>query len=128
MALHSNVIQNYTNGNVLIEIGSKNGIPKYYKVQESCADEFQREYIKNSKRSQWQSTGLLSAAIILFVFPVSMLAKNLEKRSKMILGVASGIAGGFCSMVLSNKLEQNSYTKLLKTYNAKEVNYNKSQS
>lgn len=127
MGLSSNIIQKYPNGNVLIEIGSKSGTPKYYKVQENCADEFQREYINNSKKLQWKSTGLLTAAVILCIFPVSILAKNLERRTKMILGVASGIAGGFCSMVLSNKLEQNSYLKLIQKYSAKEVNYTKQQ-
>ena len=127
MALRSKIIQSYPNENVLIEIGSKSGTPRYYKVQESCADEFQREYIKNSKSLQWKSTGLLTAAIALCIFPVSMLAKNLEKRTKMILGVVTGIAGGFGSMALSNKIEQKSYSKLMQKYNAKEVNYTKSQ-
>jgi hypothetical protein len=127
MALNSNIIQNYGNGNVLIEIGSRNGVPKYYKVQESMADEFQREYISNSKKLQWASTGLLTAAIALFILPVSVLAKNLEKKTKMILGVASGVAGGFGSMAISNKLEKNSYSKLMQKYNAKEVDYKKPQ-
>lgn len=124
MAITSSVTKNLDNNYVQVEIQSKNRETMYYKVPENKADSFQKEYKKNSKKMPWINTGLTLGAIILAVFPMSLLTQKIEQKSlRMAIGVIAGIIGGVGSMYLGTEIESKSHKNLLKKYNAEKINY-----
>lgn len=126
MGLQSTITHRFDNGYVLVEIGSRNKEPHYYTLPENKADEFQREYKKNSNKLGWASAGVMLAAIAAVLTPVALTTKNIQNKfARNALGVAAGIAGGIGSMFINYKLETNSHQKLLKKYDAKIVDSSK---
>jgi len=120
--INSAVTKNYNNGYVQVEIGAPNRAPKYYKVPELKADEFQKEYKNNRKKIKWATAGIMLGAVVAVLLPVSYFTKKIENKTMgKILGIASGVVGGIGAMFLNNKIEINSHEKLLKKYNAEVI-------
>ena len=119
MAISSAVTRKLNNGYVQIDIGPTNREPHSYKVPETRADEFQREYKKNSKKVNLASAGIMFAAVAATLFPTAHFTKNIEKKFlKTVLQIGAGIAGGVAAMFLCNRVEMNSHQKLLNKYDA----------
>lgn len=128
MALNSAVTRKLDNSYVQVEIGSGKRGPKYYKVPENKADEFQKEYIKSSNKMQWTSTGVMIGAIFTMIIPTYFATASMKNKTlKMALGLTAGLIGGICSMFISDNIEKKSHAKLLKKFDAKEMDYSKSR-
>jgi len=124
MALESQIIKTYSDGSVLVEIGSKKFEPKYYKVSGNKADEFQKEYKSNQKKMQLTSTGILLAAIAAVLVPVSYYTKAIKNKfARAAAGIATGVAGGIGSILLSRNIEVKSHERLINKYGAKQIDY-----
>ena len=122
MTLRAEVIKKYNDGFVQVEIGAPNREPKYYKLPETKADAFQSEYMKNSRKMRWTTTGLMLAGIAAAITPVALLSKKIQNKTlRSAFGIVSGITGGVGAMFLSNKVEIKNHTKLLQKYEAMEV-------
>lgn len=120
--INSAITKNFSNGYVQVEIGAPHRAPKYYKVPELRADEFQKEYKTDRKRIKWATAGIMLGAVVAVLLPVSYFTKKIENKiAGKILGIASGVLGGIGAMFLNNKIEMNSHEKLLKKYNAEVI-------
>lgn len=119
MELDTKIIKRYENGYVQLEIGSNTLEPKYYKLPESKVDEFQSEFQKNKKKINFINGGILLGTIFGVILAASAFTKNMTNRAlKVIINIASGVAGGIGSIAISNAIERNSHQKLMAKYNA----------
>lgn len=125
MKLESKTVKNYGNGYVQVEIGSNTLEPKYYKVQEDKADEFVKEYESNRKKSEFLNGTIFIGFVLGTIFTASAFTKNITKKAlKVLINILSGVAGGLASIVLTDKIEENSHTKLMQKYNAEATKKN----
>ena len=128
MAIQSTVTRKFNNGYVQVEIGAGNQEPRYYKVPESKADSFQREYKENINRMRGVSTGITLGLITAAIIPVALITNKIDnKTTRTIVGILAGLAGGVGSMYISDKVEMKNHDKLLKKYNAEIIDPYKSQ-
>ena len=128
MKIDSKVVKNYENGYVKIEISSLDSAPKYYRVPENKADEFQSEYKKNKSKMDWINGGILLGSILGVILAASALTKNIANKAvRAVSNIAAGVAGGIISLFISNKIEQNNYEKFMQKYEAEEISKNKTQ-
>ena len=125
MKLESKTVKNYGNGYVQVEIGSNSLNPKYYKVPETKVDEFTKEYENNRKKTEFINGSIFIGFVAGAVCISSALSKNITKKAmKVLINIASGVAGGIGSMILTDKIEESSHTKLMQKYDAEAVKKN----
>ena len=128
MSIDFKITRKFNDGCVQVEAGRKNRVPNYYKVPENRVDEFEKEYKKNSKKIAWISAGTLTAAIIAVLLPVTHFSQKITNKTlRGFLNILAGVVGGTTSMIVNNKIEMNSHSKLLKKYNAEVIDYSKNK-
>ena len=128
MSITTAVTRRFDNNYVQVDITPKNGDVKYYKLPEAKADSFQKEYVQNSKDQYWKDTAITIGSIFGTIILAALCTKKIENSTlRMAIGIGGGLTGGLGSSVICEKLNENSHKKLLKKYNAEQLDYSKNK-
>ena len=125
MNFTTQITRTFNDNTVQVEVKSKKGVNRYYKVPADKADSFQKEYVKKSKKS-YSSALLANFAAAAGAVAIAVIATG-SMASKLWRGVISAVSGlviGTFVSVTGHKNEVKSHKELLNKYNASELHYN----
>lgn len=111
--------KNYTQ----VEVSSKKYPTRYFKVPQAKADEFCDAYKKNDTRTGYISAGIITGTVLLACGITGVLTKNLSKLYKNVIGVGVGLITAIGAMRAVTPLAIKREDKVLKQFNAEEINY-----
>ena len=121
MAVSANVTRKLDNNYVQVDVTSKKTEPRYYKVPESKADEFCKEFTKTDKKMSILSDTSFVISTLLGCAIISILARKLGGAARIALGILGGVGLGFTSEMISANTMVKKYEQLLKKHDAEEI-------
>jgi len=124
MNFTTQITRTFNDNTVQVEIKSKKGDNRYYKVPADKADSFQKEYIKNSKKTYNRSLFANFASAVGAVAIAVMATGNMASKFwRGAISLASGLVIGTFVSVTGHKSAIKSHKEMLEKYNASELHY-----
>ena len=125
MSITTAVTRKLDNNCVQVEIKSDNDATRYYKVPEQKADDFQKEYVANSKKV-YNYSSLLSFSSVLGASALALIfTKNIaNKILRYGLSAVTGIVAGVITTISTQKAAIKDHKKFLQDYDASVIDYN----
>ena len=124
MNFTTQITRTFNDNTVQVEIKSKKGDNRYYKVPADKADSFQKEYVKNSKKSYNKS---LIANFLAAVGAVGVALVATESMTNKLwrggISLVSGLIIGSFVSITGHKIAVKSHKEMLDKYNASELHY-----
>ena len=127
MAVSANVTRKLDNNYVQVDVTSKKTNPRYYRVPESKADKFCKDFTKTDKRMSIISDTSFVVSTLIGCALISLITKKLSGIARVTLGILGGISLGFASEMFSANMMVKKYQELLKTHQAEEIKYEDKQ-
>ncbi len=127
MAVSANVTRKLDNNYVQVDVTSKKTNPRYYRVPESKADQFCKDFTKTDKRMSIISDTSFVVSTLIGCALISLITKKLSGIARVTLGILGGISLGFASEMFSANMMVKKYQELLKTHQAEEIKYEDKQ-
>jgi len=125
MTLSTEITRKLDDGNVQVDIKSKNTTSRHYSVAPEKADCFISDYKKNEKNSLYLSNIAFGVSIFGGVVLTNFLIRNAVKSTAMryLLSSAGGVIAGIASMLGVGDYLDKKKAELMKQYQAKEIFY-----
>ena len=127
MAVSANVTRKLDNNYVQVDVTSKKTDPRYYKVPESKADQFCKDFTKTDKRMSIISDTSFVVSTLIGCAILSLVTRKLSGIARIVLGILGGLSLGFASEMISANTMVKKYQQLLKTYQAEEIKFEDKQ-
>ncbi len=127
MAVSANVTRKLDNNYVQVDVTSKKTNPRYYRVPESKADQFCKDFTKTDKRMSIVSDTSFVVSTLIGCGVLSLVTRKLSGITRVVLGILGGISLGFASEMISANTMVKKYQQLLKTYQAEEIKLEEKQ-
>ena len=125
MGVNAEVTKRFNNGNVQVEISSKNTKTQYYEVPANRADSFIKAYKERNKKDLYLSNTVFAGSILGGTILTNALIRKIIKNKfvKFTLATIGGIAACTLATIGTWNHMDKKRAEMMKKYQAKKIFY-----